>query len=263
MPVPPTGDVPLLHWREDGSPAGRPLVLLHALGLDHTMWNAVVPLLPQGLRIVRPDMRGHGASPLPEGTAGMGALVRDVERLMDALGLRDAVVVGSSIGGMIAQGLATKRPDLVRGLVLANTAVKIGTTAIWKERIEAVREGGIAAISGATLARWFPRKSRNGPAALRIAGVLATTPAEGWVACASAIAGADLYTTTAALELPVLVIAGSEDGSTPPDLVRETAGLIRGARFELIRGAGHLPAVDRPEDFACLVTAFLREMAHF
>jgi 3-oxoadipate enol-lactonase len=251
-----------LFWREDGSPDGAPVVLLHALGVDHSLWNAVVPLLPQGLRIVRPDMRGHGQSSVPPAPYKMGTLVSDAERIMDLLGLRDAVVVGSSIGGMIAQGLAAKRLDLVRGLCLANTAAKIGTPATWGDRIAQVHAGGIAAIAEPTLARWFPPRTRNTPAAWRIAGVLAETSPEGYAGCAAAIAGTDFYTTTAALTLPTLVVAGSADGSTPPDLVRETAGLIRGARYEMIRGAGHLPMIDRPEEFARLLAEFLRAIAH-
>ena len=89
--------------------------------------------------------------------------------------------------------------------------------------------------------------------------LLAQNP-EGWIGCASAVAGTDFYTTTATLTLPTLALAGSEDGSTPADLVRETATLIRGSRFELIRGAGHLPPVDRPEPWASAVSAFLHSI---
>jgi 3-oxoadipate enol-lactonase len=88
------------------------------------------------------------------------------------------------------------------------------------------------------------------------------TPAAGYAGCSAAIAGTDFYTPTAALRLPALVIGGSEDGSTPPDLVRELADLIPGARFELIRGAGHLPCVERPEAFAALLNGFLKDIGH-
>ena len=80
--------------------------------------------------------------------------------------------------------------------------------------------------------------------------------------CAAAIAGADFYTPTAGLRLPVMAIAGGHDGSTPPDLVRETAALIRGSRFQLIRRAGHVPMVDRPAEVAATLGAFLEGIAH-
>ena len=86
------------------------------------------------------------------------------------------------------------------------------------------------------------------------------------VACvfskAAAISGSDFYTPTSGLGLPTLAIAGSEDGSTPPDLVRETADLVRGSRFQLIRGAGHLACLDAPEAYAAALTGFLRDIGH-
>ncbi|MEK6217235.1 MAG: 3-oxoadipate enol-lactonase, partial [Boseongicola sp.] len=80
--------------------------------------------------------------------------------------------------------------------------------------------------------------------------------------CSSAISGTDFYATTAGLTLPTLAIAGSEDGSTPPDLVRETADLIKGSRFHLVRGAGHLPCVEKPEEYAAVLVEFLTEIGH-
>ena len=85
---------------------------------------------------------------------------------------------------------------------------------------------------------------------------------QGYIGCSAAISGTDLYTPTASLRLPTLGIAGSEDGSTPPDLVRETVDLIPGSRFELIRNAGHLPCVEQPQEFARLLNAFLKETGH-
>ena len=80
--------------------------------------------------------------------------------------------------------------------------------------------------------------------------------------CSAAISGSDFITPTSGLRLPTLAIAGSEDGSTPPDLVRETAKLIPGSKFELIRGAGHLPCVEKPQDYAKILTEFLRSVGH-
>ena len=127
-----------LHWREDGDPSGAPVVFANSLGTDFRLWDKVVPLMPKGLRLIRYDKRGHGLSSCPPGPSGMGALVRDAERLLDALGVRDCVFVGLSIGGMIAQGLAVKRLDQVRALVLSNTGAKLGTPQLWADRIAAI-----------------------------------------------------------------------------------------------------------------------------
>ena len=251
-----------IHWREDGDPAGAPVVFANSLGTDLRLWDRLVPHLPQGLRLIRYDKRGHGLSACPPGPYAMGALVRDAERLLDALGVRECVFVGLSIGGLIAQGLAVKRLDLVRGLVLSNTAAKIGTAEMWQARIAAIRADGIEAIAGPTMERWFSRPFRETAEVKGWHAMLARQPAEGYIGCCAAIAGTDFYTPTSGLTLPTLAIAGSEDGSTPPDLVRETAALIKGSRFHLIRGAGHLPCVEKPADYAATLTSFLREIGH-
>jgi 3-oxoadipate enol-lactonase len=255
------GDVQI-HYREDGNPAGPPVVFANSLGTDLRLWDDVVALLPPGLRLIRYDKRGHGLSSCPPAPYSMGALVTDAERLLDHLGIRDCVFVGLSIGGMIAQGLAVKRLDLVRGMVISNTAAKIGTQAMWDDRIAAIRAGGIEALADAVMERWFSRAFRQTEALTAWRNMLTRQPAEGYIGCASAIAGTDFYATTATLTLPTLAIAGTEDGSTPPDLVRETADLIRGARFHLMRGAGHLPCVEKPGDYAEVLTGFLKEIGH-
>lgn len=255
------GDIHI-HWREDGDPAGPPVVFANALGTDFRLWDRVVPLLPPSLRLIRYDMRGHGLSSCPRGPYAMGALVRDAERLLDTLGVRDCVFAGLSLGGMVAQGLAVKRLDLVRAMVLSNTAVKIATPAVWAERIATVRAGGIEAVADATMQRWFSRTFREGPEMQGWRNMLTRQPVEGYLGCMAAISGTDFHAPTSGLTLPTLAIAGAEDGSTPPDLVRETAGLIRGARFELIRGAGHLPCVEKPADCAGLLRSFLAAIGH-
>lgn len=256
-----TGDV-RLHYREDGPEDGMPVVFSNSLGTDLRLWDPIMPLLPKGLRIIRYDKRGHGLSSCPKGPYSMGSLVSDVEKLMDHLGVKDSVFVGLSIGGMIAQGLAVKRLDLVRAMVLSNTAAKIGSPEMWDERISAVQAGGIEALADAVMERWFSTGFRAAPELELWRNMLARGEDAGYAGCAAAISGTDFYTTTAGLRLPTLGIAGSEDGSTPPDLVRETVDLIPGSKFKLIRKAGHLPCVEQPHEFAAVLTEFLEGVGH-
>jgi 3-oxoadipate enol-lactonase len=255
------GDVKL-HYRDDGAPDGPPVVFCNSLGTDLRMWDSVVDRLPSGIRLIRFDKRGHGLSSCPPAPYSMGSLVRDAEVLLDQLSVRDCVFVGLSIGGMIAQGLAVKRLDQVRALVLSNTAAKIGTKETWDDRIAMVRAGGIEAIADVVLERWFSRKFCKTPDFALWRHMLTRQPVEGYAGCAAAIAGTDFYSTTSGLKLPTLAIAGSEDGATPPDLVRETAELVAGSRFHLIRGAGHLPCVEQPDEYAALLSRFLTEIGH-
>ena len=236
---------------------GPPVVLLHALGTHGGLWDDLT--IPGALCL---DLRGHGASDAPKPPYQMGAMIRDVEMVMDHFGLRDAVVVGVSLGGLIAQGLAIKRLDLVRGLVLSNTAPKIGTAALWAARCDQVATTGLEQYADGAMERMLGRGWRTHPQMPRLRAMLLATPVEGWIGAARAIAGTDFYTPMAALRLPTLVIAGTNDGTTPPDLVRETADLIPGAEFHLMRGVGHLPMLERPAAFAALITGFLRRIGH-
>lgn len=252
-----------IHYRDEGDPAGPPVVFANSLGTDMRLWDPILPLLPGGLRLIRYDKRGHGLSDCPPPPYAMGALVRDAEALLDRLDVRNCVFVGLSIGGMIGQGLAVKRLDQVRALVLSNTAAKIGQPEMWRDRIDKVGTGGIEALADAVMERWFSRTFLRSPEMAAWRNMLTRTPADGYAGCCAAISGTDFYTPTSGLRLPLLAIAGSEDGATPPDLVRETAGLVPGSKFHLIRGAGHLPCVEAPEEYAETLTHFLKDVGHF
>ena len=246
-----------LHVQVEGDPDGMPVMFSNSLGTDTRLWDAVLPLLPPGLRLVRYDKRGHGRSEVPAQPYAMGTLVSDAEDILDHLGITACTFVGLSIGGMIAQALAVKRPDLIARLVLSNTAAKIGTDALWDMRIETVLRDGLEPLANGVMERWFGRDFRAGPDLATWRARFVETPPEGYAGCCAAIRGTDLYTPTSGLRLPVLAIAGSEDGATPSDLVRETADLIPGSRFEIVARAGHLPPVEKPAEYARLLASFL------
>jgi 3-oxoadipate enol-lactonase len=218
--------------------------------------------LPKGLRIIRYDMRGHGQSDVPDAPYTMGQLVSDAEAVCDAFKLRDVLFVGLSVGGMVAQGLAIKRPDLVRALVLSNTAAKIGNKNLWQDRINTVTSKGLETMADEVMKRWFSPSFYASEAMLAWRDMLVATQAEGYVGICHAIAGTDFYTPTSGLRIPTLGIAGSDDGATPPDLVRETIDLIPGSKFELMRRVGHLPCAEDPAGYAALLNTFIQDIGH-
>lgn len=256
-----TGEV-RLHYRDEGPRDGPPVVFANSLGTDMRLWDPVLPHLPEGLRIIRYDKRGHGLSSCPPAPYAMGALITDVERLLDHLEVRECVFVGLSIGGMIAQGLAVKRLDIVRALVLSNTGSKIGTREIWAERIDTVLRDGIETLADAVMERWFSKEFRDTPELELWRNMLVRQEPQGYAGCSAAISHTDFMTPTSGLRLPALGIAGTEDGSTPPDLVRETVELIPASKFALIRKAGHLPCVEQPEEYGRILTDFLKGVGH-
>jgi 3-oxoadipate enol-lactonase len=249
-----------LHVAEEGTPGATALVFSNSLGTDLRIWDALLAHLPAGLRLIRYDKRGHGLSDCPIQPWGMGDHVDDLAGLMDALELRAAVVCGLSVGGMIAQGLAAERPDLVRALILCDTAAKIGNPEMWDARISAASQGGMAPLADAVLERWFTSRFRSDDPGFPLwRNMLTRTTVAGDTGTCAAIRDTDLIESTSRLRLPCLAVCGAEDGATPPDLVRETAALIPGSRFEVIRRAGHLPCVEQPEALGRLITEFLRE----
>lgn len=253
-----------LACRVDGpaDPATPTLVFANSLGTTLHLWDRILPLLPDGLRIIRYDMRGHGRSDVPTPPYTMGSLISDAEAVCDDLQVRDALFVGLSVGGMVAQGLAVKRPELIRAMVLSNTAAKIGTPKLWQDRIAAVHDQGLARMVESVMERWFGKDFRTSADSDPYREMLVSTPADGYAGVCAAIAGTDFYTPTSGLRIPTLGIAGSEDGATPPDLVRETVDLIPGSTFVLMRRAGHLPCVEAPDTYAAHLRDFITATGH-
>lgn len=245
-----------LHVRVEGPTDGPVLLLSNSLGTSLQVWDPLIAHLPASLWIVRYDKRGHGLSDCPDAPYTMDQLVSDAEAVLDGLGIASAQVVGLSIGGLIGQGLARKRPDLVSKLVLMDTGAKIGTDEIWTPRIDAVRAGGMAAVADATMERWFTPSFHSDPDFPLWRNLFSRTPAEGYIGCAQAIMGADFRHDPEKVTCPVMGIVGSEDAATPPALMAETAALY-GAPHHRIEATGHLPCVERPDETARLLLTFL------
>jgi 3-oxoadipate enol-lactonase len=250
-----------LHYKHEDRP-GRPLLaFVNSLGTDFRIWNAVAADLAADFALLRYDKRGHGLSDAGTPPYAIAEHAEDLACLIDHLGADRAIVCGLSVGGLIAQALAARRPALVRALVLCCTAHKIGTAAFWTERIEAVERDGIGSIAEGILERWFTPAFRAGQPA-RLAGcrnMLVRQSAAGYAGTCAALRDADHTDLVASLGVPTLCLAADQDGSTPPDLVRSMAELIPGAEVAVIAGAGHIPCVEQPAALVARIRAFLRD----
>ncbi|MEZ5810123.1 MAG: 3-oxoadipate enol-lactonase [Rhizobiaceae bacterium] len=253
----------VLHYEDRGG-ADRPVIVFsNSLGTDFRIWDEVVARLGHAFRVIRYDKRGHGLSEAPPQPYAMTDHVGDLAALLDHLDVRRAAIVGLSVGGMIAQGIAALRPDLVSALVLCDTSHRIGTEELWNARIEAVNGDGIASIADAIMERWFTPEYRSpdNPDYVGYLAMLTRTTVDGYAGTSAAIRDADLTESSRALSLPVLCIVGDQDGATTPDVVRSTAALIDGAGFEIVENAGHLPCIEQPARTAELISGFLRVTA--
>ena len=139
---------------------------------------------------------------------------------------------------------------------------KIGDDDIWNARLKAIAESGIASIAGPILERWFSpgyRRPEN-PDFAGYSNMLVRSPAEGYSATCVALREADLTADAPNIRVPTLCIVGDQDGSTPPDLVKAMAQRIPGARFEIVKGAGHLPCIEQPKATAELIAGFVAQL---
>ena len=254
----------VLHWSGAGRRDGPALVFINSLGSDFRIWAEVVEQLAPNYRIVLYDKTGHGLSDVSSACCTIDSHVDDLAGLLDALGIDHSAVVGLSVGGMIAQRFAVRESGRAKALVLCDTAAKIGTHESWTSRIEAVQASGLASIADAVLERWVTAEFRRERSA-ELKGwrnMLVRTPAEGYIATCVALRDADLRSDARLINAPSLCLVGDEDGATPPDLVRGTAALIPGARFEVITGAGHLPCIEKPVQLSRLIVGHLKEAGY-
>ncbi|RJE82518.1 3-oxoadipate enol-lactonase [Paracoccus onubensis] len=251
-----------LHYADQGPKGGPAVMFANSLGTDLRLWDALLPHLPEGLRLIRYDKRGHGLSEETPGPYTIEQLADDAAGLIRHLGLRDVVFVGLSIGGLIGQSLAVRHGELLRGLVISNSAAKIGDAGIWHGRVVTIRRHGLASIGPATMERWFSPAFRASGAADPWQRMLERQPVDGYIACCEAIAAADLREAAPGLKLPLRLIAAELDGATPVSVMQDTAELIEGSRVEVMQGVGHLPCVEAPEAYAGILTGFLREVGH-
>jgi 3-oxoadipate enol-lactonase len=252
--------VALNHTDSGGS--GPPVVLVHAIGCDHRMWDDLRARLAPAFRVISVDVRGHGASPVVPRPYTLAGLADDVAAVLDRLGIAKASWVGLSMGGMIGQAFALRHPARIDRLVLANTTSTYGPDgrAMWQARARMVQEGGLAAIREMVATRYFSEdfRARQPKEVDDVMARFLLTPAEGYLGCCDAIAELDFSGDLPRIRARTLVIAGEADAGTPPAMAQAIAAKLPGARMAVIPGAAHLAAVEKPEAFGGLVLEFLQ-----
>lgn len=250
------------HYQAHGPKEKPAVVFSNSLGSDLRIWDRVAARLLPHFHVVRYDLRGHGLSEAFTPPYSAVDLARDVVALLDALEIREAVICGVSVGGVIAQAVALNHPDRVRGLVLADTGARIGSAEAWQQRIDKVRADGVDSLVQMTMERWFAAGFRERCEA-DVRGyslMLRQTSVDGYVGTCAALRDADFRQAVGQIKKSTLVLCGAQDIATPPELGREVAGLIPGAQFSLIDNAAHLPCVEQPDAVVERMMQFFREV---
>lgn len=248
-----------LHYTLAGASDGFPLVFINSLGTDLRIWDKVGSRFASRYRVIRYDKRGHGLSDCPPAPYSIRDHATDLLGLLDHLAVIKAILVGISVGGMIALDFAATWPERVQSLVLSDTAVKIGTAELWNERITTLRQHGMAFLSETILSRWFaPSFAEHAPAAYRgYANMLTRMPVTGYTGTCEAIRDADLAEAAQTITVPTLVLCGTEDLATPPQLVQGLCRFIPQAMYKEIPNAAHLPCIEQPDVMSAHIAGFL------
>ena len=251
-----------LYHRDAGS--GPPVVLLHAFPLSSAMWLAQREALADAYRVITPDLRGFGGSPLGDDEPSLDAAADDVARLLDDKNLDRVVLGGLSMGGYVTMAFLRRHPDRVSAVVLADTKAGADPPAARdnRERIAALvtAEPESTVLVDDVLPTLFGKtseKSRPMVVGRLKAFVQAAPPAAvAWAQRAMA-ARPDSFDTLGAVAVPALVVVGEEDGLAPVAEAEAMTAAMPDARLEVLAGAGHVSAVEVPDDFNSVVRDFL------
>jgi 3-oxoadipate enol-lactonase len=249
-----------LRYEIDGNPTGPPVLFSNSLGTTCEMWKPQLEALSPAFRIIRYDTRGHGDSAVPPGPYTLETLGLDALAILEASDIDRAHVCGLSLGGLTAMWLAVYRPDRVQSVTLASTAARIGSAAMWEERIVQVRTSGVPSLADAAMGRWFSQSFRaSHPDVVAIYHrMLSATPAEGYAACCAAIRDADLRRALNRISAPTLIIAGHHDPATPPADAEDMRSRIPDSRVSLF-DAAHILNVEQAGSFNDVLSAFITQ----
>ncbi|MFB9831579.1 alpha/beta fold hydrolase [Actinoallomurus acaciae] len=250
-----------LYTRDIGG--GTPLVLLHAFPLSSAMWLAQREGLAARFRVLTPDLRGFGGSPLGGDDPSIDAMADDVAALLDAKNIDRAIVGGLSMGGYVTLAFCRRHPDRVLGAVLADTKATEDTQAVREARIRTAErletEGNVSVLLEELLPRLVGPTTMRSRALVygRVRGLVQSTPppAAAWAQRAMA-ARPDSVGALAGFRAPTLVLHGAEDAIMTEDDARTMAEALPNAELITIPGSGHLTAVEQPQLFNDAVTEF-------
>lgn len=255
-----------LSWREEG--AGEPVLMIMGFMGSSRAWFRLLPHIAREHRAIVFDNRGTGHSDRPLGLWSMDDLVGDALAVMDAAGLEDAHVIGASMGGMVAQHLALDHPERVRSLTLAathpgrppgNPPWRMLASLALRPLLGPGRTFGLVApVLYSEGTRRDGRERLREDVRVRSEDATPVLTAPGQFA---AIARHDTRERLGELEMPVLVVHGTEDRLVPVAAAHELAERIPHARLELVEGAGHILMTDAEDRTAAAVLGFLSSCA--
>jgi pimeloyl-ACP methyl ester carboxylesterase len=241
---------------------GPPLFLIHGIGAARDAWRFLVPLLRDYFTIITYDLRGHGASPIPNGEFGLDELVADLERVRERAGFEQAHFSGHSLGGMIGPAYARKYPNRVLSLGLLSTAA--GRTEDDSSKVNAVvtamEERGIPNVLETLTSRWFTDpfiEANPDIIRARLDQVIATDPSV-FLNVFRIYASVEMMPWLHEIEAPCLVLTGENDGGCNPRLNKEIDAALQNSELVILPEYKHSILVEAPHDIADNTLRFIQ-----
>jgi len=250
--------MPIRLHRKGSGPA---LLLLHCLGVDHTLWDLAAPGLEDTFTLISYDFPGHGEAPVPSHPYAIEDLSHQLAAACEREGLTRTHLAGISLGGLVAQHLAATHPQLVDRLVLIDTTPRYVEQArqMWVERARAARMAGVASLIEGLLKIWFSDAfvANNPPAVQYVRDRFAKASGEGYALACEALGAADLRSLAASIRAPTLIFCGSDELPPFKEAARWLSQNIKGAELEWLSPARHASILEQPLPFVDRARAFL------
>jgi 3-oxoadipate enol-lactonase len=253
------GDHDTTVWDNGGE--GVPILLVHALSMDHNYWREIYPKLASGRRVVAYDLRGHGRARGAPLTRDLEHLASDAKKLLDALNIERTDVYGASYGGAVAQYLAVAHPQSVRSMALLATSA-LGSVPLLGQRADDAEENGMEAQVAKSIIRWFlPETIAANTWAVRYArDRVRRTRVADWAAAWRAMARLDVVEAAKQMTVPTLILSGVQDLSSTPEVMKWTADLYPNGEFVSLDPGTHFMPLEQPELVSDALLAFRRRV---
>ena len=239
---------------------GNPVVLVHGFPLNHTIWLPVVNRLKDKATFILPDLRGHGRSPVPDGTYTMDLMAADLAALLDRLDCHKAILVGHSMGGYVSLAFVMQYPERVSGLGLVASQAGSDTPERREGRYNSAQEleeQGIGPLAEAMPAK-LTHKSDLQPGLMAL---IQASPAKGAAACQRGMAERiDSTPFLTAVNVPSIVIAGDSDAIIPIEKSEQMATELPYCQLFRVANGGHMPMLEVPELVAGAINSLIRQV---
>jgi 3-oxoadipate enol-lactonase len=244
---------------DDSASMAHPLLLIHALGTESSIWNQVVSGLAAKMRVILIDLPGHGRSPSSRDAYSLDELIHAILDRVEAIGIRRFAIGGVSIGGLIAQAMGIRYQERVTHLVLSNTAAKIGSQQTWNDRYRQVSQRGLSALAPELARRWISADfTQQEPERVeQLIAQLATMSVPAYLHAVLLLRDSDFRYDLSKIACPTLIIHGEKD---PVIALDEARALNQGIGYSqlVVLNCAHLACLERPTEFVGHVSNFFQ-----